>query len=704
MNLVIIEGVGKQETIKKYLGANFQVVATKGHVRDLPEKSLGVDIADNFEPQYMIMPDKRDIIKMLKERASKADKIYLATDPDREGEAISWHLCNVLGLNEDDPIRITFNEISKRAILEGLEHPRGIDKNLVDAQQARRVLDRLVGYKLSPILCRKIQPKLSAGRVQSATLKLIIDREKEIQNFKPEEYWVLQADMMKRGTSATFTSVLQKLNGKKAEIKSKEQIDQVLASLTGDYVVKNIKKSVTKSHPGAPYTTSTMQQDAMNKLGMNLKKTTEIAQQLYEGVSLGAEGKVALVTYIRTDSVRISPEAIKMAREFISKKYGDNYLPKTANVYKTKSTAQDAHEAIRPISLERTPESVKDLIPSDCYRLYKMIYDKFVACQMADATFNSVGIDIENGKCLFRATGKTPVFNGFMVAYGGDKKNKKTDENEDKEPEENDLIPELSEGEIVLCKKLNPQQKFTKAPPRFTEATLVKEMEDKGIGRPATYAQTVTRIAGRQYTEREGKTLKPTELGFKVCDFLDKYFDDVINIKFTAEMEGKLDEIAETGLSWKDVIAKFYKYFSKRLLSADKDSEKIKVEPKKTDEICEKCGAPMLLRTGKYGEFLACSNYPNCKNIRNIAKEAGKCPRCGRPVVEKHSKKTGKVFYGCSGYPECDFVSWEAIADEKCPKCGSYMTTKKVYGNTRIKCSKCDYVQTIKNGNSDSEE
>ncbi len=705
MDLVIIEGVGKQETIKKYLGQNFQVVATKGHVRDLPESSLGVDITDNFKPQYVTMPDKKEIVKMLKDKASKADKIYLATDPDREGEAISWHLCHVLGLKEEDPVRISFNEISKHAVLEGLEHPRGIDRKLVDAQQARRVLDRLVGYKLSPILCRKIQPKLSGGRVQSATLKLVIDREKEIQNFKPEEYWTLQAEMMKQDKKSTFSSALQKINGKKADIKNKEQMDSVLATLSeNDYVIKDIKKSVTKSHPGAPYTTSTMQQDAGTKLGMNLKKTSETAQQLYEGVSLGAEGKTALVTYIRTDSVRISPEAITMARNYISQKYGEKYLPKTANFYKTKAAAQDAHEAIRPISLDRTPESIKEYVSSECYKLYKMIYEKFVACQMADATFNSVAVEIENGKNLFKATGRTPVFDGFMIAYNFDKKAKKTDENEEKSGEENDLIPELEIGEVIICNKLNPQQKFTKAPARFNEGTIVKEMEENGIGRPATTAQTVNILFTRKYIEKEGKSIKPTELGFKVCDLLDKYFGDIVNVQFTAEMEDKLDEIAATGLPWQDVISKFYAYFSKRLSVADGDSTKFKIEPKQTDQVCEKCGHPMLLRTGRYGEFLACSNYPNCKNIKSIVKEAGVCPKCGKPVVEKHSKKSGKVFYGCSGYPECDFISWEAVAAEKCPECGAYMTTKNMYGNTRVKCSSCNYTKTIKAKQEKTEE
>ncbi len=697
MNLVIIEGVGKKDTIKKYLGSDYEVVATKGHVRDLPSNLLAVNVLDNFKPQYEIISDKKDIVKMLREKASKADRIYLATDPDREGEAISWHLCNILDLNINDPIRIVFNEISKNAVTKGLENPRGIDINLVNAQQARRVLDRLVGYKISPILCRKIQPKLSAGRVQSATLKLIVDRENEIKNFKSEEYWSLVAKLYNFSEKDTFKASLTKKKGKKVTIQNKEQMDETLAELkAGSFVVGNVKKSLTKSHPTPPYTTSTMQQDALNKLGMSLKKTTACAQELYEGVEIKGEGKVALVTYIRTDSVRLSPESITMARKYIAENFGEKYLPSTPNVYKTKSNAQDAHEAIRPIHIERTPESVKPFLSPDNYKLYNMIYTKFLACQMADAEYDQVVAQIENGDYEFKASGKTTVFDGFTKLYDLGKKKKDTS-TDDEEEGTNAKLPPLATGDVLKINELVPTQKFTKPLPRYTEATIVKEMEDKGIGRPATYTPTISTLSGRKYIEKEGKAIKPTELGEHVNDFMVKYFDTIADTKFTADMEEKLDKVAEEGIAWQDFVSEFYKDFVKQLNGADHDSTKFKIPPKPTDIKCDKCGSEMVIRTGKYGEFLACSNYPNCKNIMSMQKQAGICPKCGKPVYEKTSKK-GNTFFGCSGYPECDFVSWEAPLEEKCPKCNSYLTGKKMGSNIRKKCSndKCDYTEYVK--------
>ncbi len=710
MNLVIIEGVGKKDTIKKYLGSDYEVVATKGHVRDLPEKLLGVDIQHGFEPQYEIMPDKKEVVASLKDKAKKADKIYLATDPDREGEAISWHLCNILGLNETDPIRITFNEISKNAVNKGLQNPRGIDIKLVNAQQARRVLDRLVGYKISPILCKKIQPKLSAGRVQSVALKLVVDREHEIKNFVPTEYWNLSANLYPDTIKNVFKANLVKINGKKATVSSKEEMDKVLADLDkNEYKVAQIKKSLAKTHPQAPYTTSTMQQEALNKLGFNLKKASFCAQELYEGVTLGEEGKVALITYIRTDSVRVAPEAQEMAKNFILQAYGNKYLPSKPNLYKTKSSAQDAHEAIRPINLERTPEKVKPYLSSDNYKLYKLIYNKFLASQMAEATFNSVVADINNGNYSFKASGKTPVFDGFLAVYNSDKKAKEKEvvEENDENFEEalNANLPELTEGLVLKLDKLLPVQKFTKPPQRFSEATLVKEMEEKGIGRPATYTPTITLLASRNYTEKEGKYLKPTELGEKINELTEKYFSDIINVKFTANMESQLDEVAEHDINWRDMVTNFYTDFSKLLYAADKDSLKFKIPPKETDEVCPECGHKMVIRTGKYGEFLACSNYPKCHHVQAIVSEVGKCPKCGKPVYERKSKK-GKVFYGCSGYPECDFISWEIPTEKKCPKCNQYLTKKMVYGKMRYKCSnaECDYVYTEKDKEKTTDE
>lgn len=695
MNLVIIEGVGKKDTIQKYLGKDYEVVASQGHVRDLPEKTLGVNIRNNFEPEYAILPDKKDIVEKLKKKASKADKIYIATDPDREGEAIAWHLCYILGLNPKDPIRITFNEITHDAVQNGLHHPRSLDLNLVDAQQTRRVLDRLVGYKLSEIMCRKIQPKLSAGRVQSTTLKMVVDRENEIRNFVPKEYWTLTAQLYNKDPKQIFKATLTKIKGKKHTVEHKEDMDKIVAYLQKyPFVVKNVKKSVGKTHPTAPYTTSTMQQDALNKLGMSVKKTTACAQALYEGVELGSEGKIALVTYIRSDSTRVAPEAMAMAKEYIKKNFGEKYLPKTQNIYKTKSSAQDAHEAIRPINLNRTPESVKNLISPDNYKLYRMIYQKFLASQMADSTHNSVVADISCGECEFRASGKTPLFDGFTIVYAKDKK-PKIEETIEEDESQNGLLPEMAEQDILTVSAINPMQKFTKAPSRYTEATLIKEMEDKGIGRPATYAPTLSTIASRNYTEKEGKYLVPTKLGEAVSAMLEKFFGSIINVKFTADMESKLDQVAEEGIDWHQIIKEFYAEFEKFLYTADKDSVKIKVEPKPTNYICDKCGSPMVIRTGKFGEFIACSNFPKCKNILNIVKTVGVCPKCGKDVIEKKSKK-GKVFYGCSDYPKCDFVSWEIPVEEKCPKCGSYMTKKELYGKIRIKCSnaQCDYQRT----------
>lgn len=712
MNLVIIEGVGKQDTIKKYLGSNFEVVATKGHIRDLPEKSLGVNVNDNFKPQYVIMPDKEDIVKKLKAKSAKAEHIYLATDPDREGESISWHLAYVLNLNPDDPIRIEFNEISKNAVTNAVKNPRGININLVNAQQARRVLDRLLGYKLSPVLCKKIQPNLSAGRVQSVALKMIVDREREINNFVKEEYWTLVAKLFKNSIKDLFKSSLIKFKNKKVEIHNKEEMDKVLDDLKQNkFIVSSVKKSLTKVHPSAPYTTSTMQQDALNKLGMNLKKASMCAQELYEGVSIGNEGKTALITYIRTDSVRVSPEAMKMAKDYIEANYGNAYVPKTPNIYKVKKSAQDAHEAIRPISLDRTPESVKQYLTPDNYKLYNMIYKKFLASQMAEATFDTITADIQNGEYTFHSTGKTPVFDGFNAVYRSlTAKQKEKEENDEEEDEsENSNLPELNEGDVLNLNELLPAQKFTKPLPRFTEATLVKEMESKGIGRPATYTPTIMVLSNRKYTEKEGKFLKPTELAFKVSDLLNKYFDNIIDVKFTAMMEDLLDEVANSGRAWQDIVAGFYAKFMKRLLIADKDSATFKEPPKPTEFICEKCGHPMVIRTGRFGEFMACSNYPQCKNIQNIAKDSvGTCPKCGGKIFEKKSKK-GKIFYGCENYPKCDFASWEQPTSEKCPKCGAYLTKKDFYNNTRYKCSneKCDYTlieKKVKNDEKSTEE
>ena len=655
MKLVVIEGPGKRDTLKKYLGAGYEVFATKGHVRDLPVKSFGVDLK-TITPTYEIMPDKKEVVEELRKKAKKADEVLLATDPDREGEAISWHIAYLLGLNPEDKCRIEFNEISKKAVTEALTKPRAIDINLVDAQQTRRILDRVVGYKISPLICKRIKPNLSAGRVQSVALKLVVDREKEIKEFVPEEYWNISAELDKKEETLKFKANLQAENGKKIKIENSERANEIKNNLDGkDYVVSSIKKTTTKSHAPAPFTTSTMQQDALNKLGMNLKKTSACAQQLYEGVEIEGEGKVALITYIRTDSTRVSPDFQKVALDYIKNEFGEKFAPEKPNIFKTKENAQDAHEAIRPISLARTPASVMSSLSQDNYKLYKLIYERFLASQMSDAIYNNVNVEINADKYTFKAIGKTLQFAGYTAVY-----NNYTEEKED-----SSKIPPLSEGETLKFCKLNLEQKFTKPPARFTEASLVKEMEEKGIGRPATYAATITTLSSRSYVSHEGKYLVPTELGIAVTEYLYKFFRQVINVKFTADMENRLDEIAEKGKNWQEVVESFWNSFSGLLVSAGGNYEKIKLEPEKTDVICEKCGAPMVVREGRYGKFLGCSNFPNCNNIQKIQKSTsnyqpkvvGKCPECGKDVVVKRSK-AGKIYYGCTGFPECKYYSW----------------------------------------------
>lgn len=681
MKLVVIEGPGKRDTLKKYLGPEYEVLATKGHIRDLPSKGFAVDINNNFEPHYEEMPDKKDIISDLKKKASKAEKVYLATDPDREGEAISWHIAHILGMKPDEKCRIKYNEISKKAVQEALNHPDVINQQMVDAQQARRILDRLVGYKLSPIICKAIKPNLSAGRVQSIALKLVVDREKEIRDFKPEEYWTITAELLKN--KQMFKASLTSYNSKKIKPKNKEEVDKILADLnSATYKIASIKKSKTKSNPLPPFTTSTMQQDALNKLGMNLKKTSQCAQNLYEGVEIAGEGKVALITYIRTDSTRVADDAMAAARNFVANKYGSNFIPVKPNVYASKKNAQDAHEAIRPINIERTPESVKASLNPDNYKLYKLIYERFLASQMAPAIYDSVAVDVDANSYTFHATGRTVDFEGYTIIYKA---------YSDSEEEKEGKIPKLEEGEIVDLNALKPEQKFTKPPARYTEASLVKAMEEKGIGRPATYAPTITILATRGYTEKEGKSLKPTELGETVSDYLDKYFKGVINVKFTANMENRLDDIAEKGEKWQDVVGSFWNGFKNLLLNADKRSVGFKKPAVETEEICEKCGGKMVIREGKYGKFLGCSNFPKCKNVKSLEPEpkpVGVCPECGKPVVARKSKR-GKIFYSCTGYPDCKFMSWDIPTEEKCPKCKHFLYKK----GENYKCSnpECDY-------------
>ncbi len=686
MKLVVIEAPAKRETLKKYLGQGYEVFATKGHIRDLPVKSFAIDMNNHYEPHYENKPDKKELISELKNKANKAEEVLIATDPDREGEAISWHIANVLGLDPNTKCRIEFNEISKNAVLKALKNPRAIDLNLVNAQQARRVMDRIVGYKLSPIISKKVAPKLSAGRVQSVALKLVVDREKEIENFVPEEYWAVTAFHEKDKIS--FKSTLQSYKNKKIKIANKDEVNKVLGEIKGqDFVVSSIKKSKTKSHAPAPFTTSTMQQDALNKAGMSLKRTTESAQQLYEGVEIKGEGKIALITYIRTDSTRVSEDAQKACREFIKEKYGEKFLPAKPNIYATKKNAQDAHEAIRPISMQITPEMVQDSLSKDNYKLYKLIYERFLASQMNEAEYSNVTATIDVNNYNFKATGKTLEFAGYTAVY-------KEFVDEDKEQkQEISKLPVLSEGEKVEVKDIKEEQKFTKPPVRYTEASLVKAMEEKGIGRPATYAATITILTARNYCGKEGKYLVPTDLGKRITEYLEKFFSGVINVKFTAHMENRLDDIAEDKDDWHDVVDSFWNGFKGLLEKADASAVTMKSEPIETDIICEKCGHKMLLRDGKYGKFLGCSNFPKCRNIKpynteNERKPVGICPKCGKNVFAFKSKR-GKTFYACEDRNGCNFMSWDIPTGEKCPKCDAYLIRK----GKKIKCSSCDYVK-----------
>ena len=685
MKLVVIEAPAKRETLKKYLGEGYEVFATKGHIRDLPAKSFAIDLNNNYEPHYENNADKKELISELKRKAANADEVLIATDPDREGEAISWHVAHVLGLDPKTKCRIQFNEISKKAVLKALEAPREIDLNLVNAQQARRVMDRIVGYKLSPILSKKIAPKLSAGRVQSVALKLVVDREIEIENFKPEEYWNVSAEHTKQ--SIKYKSSLTHHKGKKIKIQNKEQVDKVLSEIKGrDFVVTEIKRTNSKSHAPAPFTTSTMQQDAGNKLGMSLKKITSCAQELYEGVEIKGEGKIALITYIRTDSTRVSADAQNACREFVAQKYGKEFVPAKPNVYAAKGNAQDAHEAIRPISLQITPEQVKDSLTKENYRLYKLIYERFMASQMTEAEYSNVNVSMNVNDYTFKATGKTLEFAGFTAVY-------KEFTEEDKEKESGKL-PKLEEGEIVKVDSIKEEQKFTKPPARFTETSLVKAMEEKGIGRPATYAATITILTARNYCLKEGRYLVPTELGRHITEYLDKFFHGVINVKFTAHMENRLDEIAESKDDWHDVVDSFWNGFKGLLEKADASSLTMKSQPIETDIVCENCGHKMLIREGRYGKFLGCSNFPKCRNVKPYEveekKPVGKCPNCGKNVFSYKTKR-GKVFYACEDRTGCNFMSWDVPTGEKCPNCGEFLVKK----GKLIKCSKCDYKLSI---------
>ncbi len=716
MDLIIVESPHKAKTIEKFLSANFKVDASKGHIRDLPVNRMGINVKKNFEPEYIINTDKENDIKRLKDRVSKAETVYLATDPDREGEAISWHLAEVLGLDDNKPIRIEFHEISAKAVKNALENPRVIDKNLVDAQQARRVLDRIVGYSISPAASIRLSETLSAGRVQSVALKMVVDREREISAFIPQEYWLIRAETL-NSAKASIKSLLAEKDGKKYRPESQQEAEDVLSTLqNSQFIVKNVKKSVVKVHAPAPFTTSTMQQDGVARLGLTSPQIMSVAQKLYEGVPTPT-GNMALITYMRTDSVRISQDAQNAARSHIKNVYGEDYVPTKPNFYKTKGDAQDAHEAIRPIDVSVTPDSVKNVLDKNQYKLYKLIYDRFLASQMSDAKYNSVQIEIGADRYTFKTSGRTELFDGYTAAYK-DAKAEPTDEDG-----VNGLLPKVDEGEVLTLKKLDKEQKYTKPPVRYTEATLIKAMEVEGIGRPSTYATIMGKLSDkkRAYVVKEKNYLVPTEISYPLIDFLVKYFPDVMDLKFTRRMETALDDIGDGGRDWHKLIADFYAPFEKQVhrstitdVICEKCGSPMEIRSGKfgkfgnyyactnyptchniksvnektvipTEYICDKCGGVMVEREGKFGKFIACSNYPKCKNTKPIGGEEvvppttvyeGVCPTCGKPT-RKMTSKTGKTFYGCSGYPDCKFMSWDKPTGKKCDLCGGALVEVK---------------------------
>lgn len=699
--LIIVESPHKAKTIQKYLGGEAQVLASKGHVCDLPARSLGIDIENGYKPQYVVSQDKEATIKQLAQAVKKYDTVYLATDPDREGEAISWHLKNVLGV-EGDKVRIEFNEISPKAVRAAMAKPREINMDLVDSQQARRVLDRLVGYKISPILSRKLKPGLSAGRVQSAALKMIVDREKEIRDFKPEEYWNINAILLKIGARKTkanlFNAALNDRNGKKIKITNADDANAITELMRRcAYAVDEVKKSVSTSKPAPPFTTSTMQQEASHKLGFTADRTSRVAQQLYEGVNIEGEGQHALITYIRTDSVRISPDFAKATLGFIAQNYGSEYAPKSPNVYKTSESAQDAHEAIRPIDLSRTPKSLEGKMDRDAFRLYKLIYERYMASQMSNAEYNTMRVHItgESGseRIGFVVKGKSVKFKGFTIVYSATVE-------EDEDDRESDTLPDLNEGEKLSLEDILSEQKFTKPPARYNDATLVKALEENGIGRPSTYASIISVLAKRQYTEKQQKAIAPTPLGETVCEYMEKNFPDIMSLDFTARLEGALDKVADGNQQWQELIGAFYPRLQKFLDRAAKSGGSAHVPDEESDVICDKCGAKMVIRHGKYGPFLACPNYPRCKNIKKIVEVVGKCPKCGGDVSKRVSKN-GKTFYGCTNYPNCDFISWDVPAPYLCPECGNTMKVVKRDEKTYYVCTdrQCKHRELVEDNN-----
>ena len=670
--LVIVESPAKAKNIKGYLGKGYDVVASMGHVRDLPSARLSVDIEHDFTPKYAIIKGKENFVKELQKKADKSDYVYLATDPDREGEAISWHLATILGLDMNDKNRVTFNEITKHGVEQGMEHPRSIDIDLVDAQQARRILDRLIGYKLSPFISQKIRRGLSAGRVQSVALRLVVDREEEIRAFKPEEYWSIDAKFTNPPGKKTFAAALNSKNGKKVKITCKEESDQILNDLEGaEYVVTAVKKGTRKKSPTPPFITSTLQQEASRRLSFQARRTMKAAQELYEGVDVEGLGTVGLITYMRTDSLRISEEARAAGNQFILDQYGEKYLPKKPRYFRSKGNVQDGHEAIRPSMPGVTPAQVKSSLTSDQYKIYKLVWERFIASLMENCLQETVRAEITAGDYTFNASGYTVKFDGFTALYEESK--------DDSSGDTSAPLPEIKTGDTLRLKSLLGNQHFTQPPARYTEASLTKALEENGVGRPSTYVTITSTIVAREYVKREGKQFVPTELGEAVIKLLKDKMPNIVNVKYTSKMEEDLDKIDSGEKDYKDMIRHYYDDFEKPLEKAKKEMQgvKIKLKEEETDEICEKCGRHMVVKVGRFGKFLACPGYPECKNTKPlILKTKAKCPRCGGDVIEKKTRK-GASFYGCSNYPECNFMTWDVPSDEVCPRCGKSLFKRK---------------------------
>ncbi|SMF81485.1 DNA topoisomerase I [Paenibacillus uliginis N3/975] len=687
-SLVIVESPAKAKTIGKYLGSKYIVKASMGHIRDLPKSQIGVEVENDFNPKYITIRGKGSVLKELKDASKKVKKVYLAADPDREGEAIAWHLAHALELDESQSLRVVFNEITKTAVKDAFKTPRKINMDLVNAQQARRILDRLVGYKISPLLWKKVKKGLSAGRVQSVAVKIILDRENEISAFVPEEYWTITAKLAVKGSA--FEAKFLKLNGAKKELTNQQEVNEILSLIKdAPFEVGDVKERERQRHPSAPFTTSSLQQEAARKLGFRAAKTMSVAQQLYEGVELGKEGTVGLITYMRTDSTRISGTAQEEGKEFIMGKYGENFVPESPRQYSKKAAnAQDAHEAIRPTSVLRDPESMKPFLSRDQLRLYKLIWERFVASQMASAVLDTLSVDIAAGPTVFRATGSKVRFPGFMKVY--------VEGNDDGTTEEEKFLPELHTGDVLTKEDIEPKQHFTQPSPRYTEARLVRTLEELGIGRPSTYAPTLETIQKRGYVAIEEKKFVPTELGELVIEQMEQFFPEILNVEFTANMEEDLDHVEEGSEDWVKVLGVFYESFEKRLEVAEEEMKEIEIEDEVSDEICEKCGKHLVYKLGRFGKFLACSGFPDCRNTKPIVKDIGvTCPKCKEGhVVERRSKK-GRVFYGCDRYPECDFVSWDKPSLKPCPSCSSLMVEKKSKQGIKLQCTACDHTEMV---------